>query len=105
MALQFAAYVFVAAPVDKGIIGRLVAQDAHFGVGVVLHAEAVAVEMVGSDVEQYGHIGTEVEHAIELEGGNFDDVTVVVVFSHLKRQTAADVSGQSHVEAGFAGMW
>ena len=74
---QFAAYVFVTGPIDKCVVGRLIAENAHLGVDVVLHFEVVAVEVVGRNVEQYGHIGTEVVHVVQLKRRQLNDVVGV----------------------------
>ena len=98
---QFVGDVLVARPVDEGVARLLVLHDAHLRVDVVLHDEAVAVQMVRRDVEQHGHVGAEVVHAVELERRQFDDICGVRFAGHLQRQAVADVARQPHVHAGL----
>ena len=65
--LQLALDNRVVVPVDEGILDSLVLNDAHLRVHIVLHIVLVAVQMVGRDVEQHRHIGTEIVHVVELE--------------------------------------
>ena len=55
--------------------------------------------MVWSDVEQDGHIGTELIHIVELETAQLDDVVLMRSFSHLKGQTLSDVACQTYIIA------
>ena len=43
----------------------------------------VAVQMIRCDVHQYGDIGTEVIHIVQLERTELDDVIVMVFFGYL----------------------
>ena len=92
----------VVLPVYEGILGSLIAQDAEFSVDVALHLVAVAVEMVGGDVEHHGDIGAEVIHIVELKRTQLDDIHLVGLAAHLVGQRAADVAGQAAVDAGAA---
>ena len=89
----------VIVPEDEGILIGLVLQDAELGIHILLHIVVVAVEMVGSDVEQDGDIGTELIHIVELETAEFDDIPVIVTRSHLIGQALTYVACQAHVIA------
>ena len=101
---KFAGDVFIVSPVDEVVVGRLVLGDAHFGTNIAHHFKVVAIEVVGSDVEQHGNVGTEVVHIVELERGDFQYIPIAVAFffdfSYLKCERTTDVSGQSYVESG-----
>ena len=73
----------VALPVDEGVIGSLVAGDAHLGVHVVLETEVVAVHVVGRDVHEDSDVCAEVVHVVQLERTEFDHVPLLVVLGHL----------------------
>ena len=73
----------VIVPEDEGIIGGLVLCNTELGIDVVLHAMVVAVQMIRCDVHQYGDIGTEVIHIVQLERTKLDDVIVMVFFGYL----------------------
>lgn len=53
----------------------------------------VSVQMVRSDIHQYGNIGTEVIHIVQLERAEFDDIIVMMLFGYLQSQALADISG------------
>jgi hypothetical protein len=55
---------------DQCILGSLRGEDALLGARVVLKA-AVAIQMVGRDVQNDGDGGTEFERAFQLEAGDF----------------------------------
>ena len=97
--LQFPADDRVVVPVDESVFRRLVLRDAEFGVYVFLHTVIVSVQMVGSDIHQYGDIGTELIHIIQLEGAELDNIIIVLFHCHLQGEAVADVSGQSHVQS------
>ena len=73
----------VVSPIDKGILRRLVLDDAHLRIRVVLHAVVITVQMVGRDIQQNGNIGTEVIHIVQLERRQLDDVILMRLLSHL----------------------
>ena len=98
---QFVGHMFVLGPIDERVVGRLVLTDAHLGVYVVLHAEVVAVEVVGGDVEEHRHVGAEAVHVVELEGRKLNDVVGMGRFGYLKGEAMADVPGEADVHAGF----
>ena len=89
----------VVGPVDEGVFRRLVTDDAHLRVGIVLHLVVVAVQMVGRDVQQDGDVGTEVIHIVQLERRELDDIVFMRIFSHLQGQRVADVTCQSGIVA------
>ena len=93
--------MLVVRPVHEGVLRCLVLYDAHLGVGVVLHVELVAVQVVWRDVHQYRHVGSEVVHVVQLEGANLQHVPVVVFRSHLHGVGSSDVAGQSYVDSPF----
>lgn len=64
---------FVFGVEDEEVGGGLVFGDASLGGGVVLEV-AVAVQVVGCDVEHEGDVGVEAADGFELEGGDFEDV-------------------------------
>ena len=86
---------------DEAVVCLHILGDAELGVDVVLHIVAVAVQMVGGDVQQYGDVGFEVVHSVELEAADLEDIDVVVLGSDLQGVTLADVSAQSGVHPGF----
>ncbi len=73
-------------PIDEGILWRLILDDTHLGVHIVLHLEIIAVQMVRRDIEQNGNIGTEIIHIIELERGQLNDVIFMRILSNLQGQ-------------------
>ena len=77
-------------PIDEGLVRSLVLDDAHLGVGIVLHSafftelcQPIAVEMVRRDVHQYADISAEIIHIIELERTYLKHIPVMIAFSHL----------------------
>ena len=76
-------YDRVIVPEDEGVIGGLVLCNTELGIDVVLHAMVVSVQMIRCDVHQYGDIGTEVIHIVQLERTELDDVIVMVFFGYL----------------------
>ena len=95
--LQLGWHIVVTLPIYEGVVGCLILHDAHLGVHIVLHAEVIAVQMVGRNVQQHRDVCAEVIHVVELEGGQLYYIRVVRLFGHLQCQAVADVSGQSHV--------
>ena len=85
-------------PVDESVVRCLVLRNTEFGIDVVLHTMVVSVQMVRSDIHQYGDIGTEVIHIVQLERAEFDDIIVMMLFGYLQSQTLADISGQSYIQ-------
>ena len=106
VARQFAGHIFVVGPIDEVVFRLLVADDAHFRFDVALHHVAVAIEVVGGDVEQHGDIRAKIVHVVELEGGDFEykpvGIALFVVLCHAQGHGAADVTGEFHVIARFA---
>ena len=100
--LQLALDDGVVVPINKGVVGGLVLNDAHLGVHVVLHAVVVAVQMVGGDVQQNGNVGAEVVHIVQLKRTQLDDVVFVRILGHLQGQRVAYVAGQSGIVACIA---
>jgi hypothetical protein len=90
----------ITAPIDKGGKRGLVAEDTELGVNILLEVVMVTVKMIRGDVGEDGDVGTEVEHVVELETGQFNDVVSVRRFSNLKREAMSDVAGEPTVEAG-----
>ena len=76
----------VIVPVNESILVCLVLDNTHLGIHVVLHLEVIAVQMVWSDVQQHGNIGTEVIHIVELEGTEFNDIIFMRVLRNLQSQ-------------------
>lgn len=93
--------MFVISPINELVVSLLVLQNTHLGVHIVLHAEAIAVEMVGRNVQQHGNVGAEAEHIVQLERRQLNDIPVVTGGGHLIGQAVADVTGQTYVETGF----
>ena len=91
----------VVVPEDEGIVAGLVLCDAELGGGIVFHLVVIAVQVVGRDVKQHGHIGLELIHVIQLETAQFNDVHVVMLGSDLQRQTTAHITCQAHVQTRF----
>ncbi len=65
--MQFALDDGVIVPEDEGIVRSLVLDDAEFCIHIVLHLVIVTVQMVGGDVHQYGNVGMELVHVVQLE--------------------------------------
>ena len=84
-------------PVDERIVLRLVLDDPHLGIHIVLHLVMIPVEMVGRDIHQDSHVRTEIVHVIQLERAQLDDVVVMRFFRHLQSQTLTDISCQPGV--------
>ena len=61
----------------------------------------VAVQVVGRDVEQHGDVGFKIEHIVELEAAQLDNVYVVMLRSHLICEASADIACQSDVDTGI----
>lgn len=99
--LQFLLDDRIVVPINEAVLLRLILDDTHLCVGIVLELEVVPVEVVGCDVEQYGNVGMEVIHVVELETAQFDDVIGMRLFGDLQSQALPDVSGQSNVIAGI----
>ena len=99
--MKFLLYDGVVVPENEGIIICLVLDNTEFGIHVILHFKSVTVQMVWSNVHQHGDIGMELIHVVELEAAEFNDIIVIVTFSHLISQTLSDISCQSHIQACF----
>ena len=48
---QLGGYHRVVLPVDEGVLGSEVLQDAEFCIDIILHLVVIAVEVVGGDIE------------------------------------------------------
>ena len=75
---QLARNIFIVCPIDEAVVCCLVLSDAHFRAYVAHHLKVVAVEMVGSDVEQNGNVGTKIVHIVELERRDFQHIPVAI---------------------------
>ena len=95
--LQFSRHNRIIVPEDEGIVWGLVLDDAHLRIHIVLHLEVVAVEVVGRDVHQHGDVGLEVIHVVQLETAQLNHVVIMLLLSHLQRQTVANITGQTHI--------
>ena len=74
-------------------------EDARFR-GDVVGEAAMALQMVGRDVEQHGHVADQRAHEVELEGGDFQHIDA---FGGQRRQIQhrrADIAAQPHAQAG-----
>ena len=80
----------VVLPEDEGILTGLVLGDAELGCGIVLHLVVVAVQVVGRDVEQHGHIGLELIHVVELKTAQLNDIHVMMLGGYLQGDFAHD---------------
>ena len=89
---------FIISVVDEVVLRILVAGDAQLGFGVLRQRVAVAVEVVGGDVEQHGHPGAEVVGVVELEAAQLHHVVVGRILNNLLGQGVAHVAGQAHVQ-------
>ncbi len=92
----------IAAPVvviaDDRVLGLL--HQPRLQAGVVLHG-AVAVEVIGRDVEQDADGGLERRRQLDLERGHFDDVGAVVGRRLQRQDGGADVAAHLRIPAGF----
>ena len=59
--------VLILAPVDEGILLRLILQDTHLSHSVLLEVIVIAIQMVRGDIHQQGDMHTEAVHVVELE--------------------------------------
>ena len=59
----------------------------------------VTVQVVWCDVHQYGNVGTEVIHIVQLEGTQLNDVVIMLLRGYLQGQAVADVAGEADVQA------
>ena len=80
----------------------LILHDAHLRIHIVLERVVVAVEVVGRDVHQHTHVGTEVVHTIELERAQLQHIPVVLLSCHLIGEALADVAAKGDVETRIA---
>src|SRR3712207_5230500 len=78
---------------------RSVLGDAEFGVDVVLHAMIIPIQMIGGDIHQYGYVGAEIIHIVQLKRTQFDNVVVMFFFGYLQSQALADVSCETDIES------
>ena len=76
----------------KSVFRCLVLGDAEFGVHIFLHTVVVTVQVVWCDVHQYGNVGTEVIHIVQLEGTQLNDVVIMLLRGYLQGQAVADVA-------------
>ena len=90
----------VVLPVDEAVGRGHVLEYAELGAHVVAHVVAVAVEVVGGDVENHGHVGLEAVHVVELETAEFHHIHRVRVAGHLPCQAFSHIAGQGGVDAG-----
>ena len=65
--LELGAYHRIVFPENEDVFRSHVLEDAEFCIDIVLHQMFIAVEVVGSDIHQYGYVGFEVVHIVELE--------------------------------------
>ena len=79
---------------------RLVLDDAELGIDIVLHTVVITIQVIWGYVHQYGDIGTELIHIIQLERTQFDDVVIMLVLGNLQSEAFADISCQSYVQSG-----
>ena len=91
---------------DGKVVSILGCEDALFGQGVVFES-AVAIKVIGSDVEDDGDRWVELLGAFELEAGNFKNGPGVVGALFSKRyngdaDVAADERGKSGLLEDFA---
>ncbi len=99
MLVQLALDDGVVVPEDKSVFRCLVLGDAEFGVHIFLHTVVVTVQVVRCDVHQYGNVGTEVIHIVQLEGTQLNDVVIMLLRGYLQGQAVADVAGEADVQA------
>ena len=92
----------VLAPVDEGILARLVACDTELSIHIVLELVVVSVQVVGRDIEQNGNIRLEIVAVIQLERGELNHVVVMILLCHLQRQRIADIACQTDIQSSAA---
>ncbi len=87
---------------DRDVVVALVGEDAQLGLRVGLEG-AVAVDVVGREVEQHGALGSELDGVLELEGGDLaDHGRVGCQVADERAQGGADVAGDRHRPPGLA---
>ena len=93
---------------DDEVVGfRLTGRDVPFGIAISLDI-AVTVEVVWRDVQQDGHVRTEVCGVLELKAGSLDDPDGVVAlgpslcFCYRTGETGPDVAGTARVNSACA---
>ncbi len=99
MFCQFALDDRVIVPENEGIFRCLVLRDAELGVHIILHLVIITVQMIGCDVHQYGNVGAEVVHVIQLERTKFNYIIIMLFRCHLQGKAVADVSRQAHIQS------
>ena len=87
----------VVIPIDEGILRSLILYNAHLGIHIVLHLEIVTIQMVRGDIQQNGHIGTEIIHIVQLKRRQFNDVVFMRIFSNLQSQRVSDIASQTGI--------
>ncbi len=88
--------------IDERATRMLVLCDTHFRVDIVLETVVVAIQMVGCNVHQHRHIGTEIVHTIELERAEFQHIPIVFTRSDRVGKTLADIATERHVVTRIA---
>ena len=100
-ALQLSLNDGVVLPEDESVFVGLITDDAELGIDIILHLILVAVKMVGGDIEHHGYVSLELIHVFKLKTAQLNHIHVVMVTSHLKGETLADITGKSHVDTGI----
>ena len=84
---------------DRPVVGRLVAEDAGLELAVLVYV-AVAIEMVGREVQEYGQSGTKRLGALELEARDLErEDGPLAGLVQQARHGRADVASYAHVPA------
>ena len=84
---------------DQKVIGLLIHGNAHLGICIGLQGVAVAVEVIGGDIEYRGHTGPEGADIVELKAADFKDPMRTVLFCEFTRHAVADVSGHADIHS------
>ena len=84
---------------DGGVAGGLHGKQARLG-GRIGFERAMAVEMVGRDVEQDGDVAIEAEGQVDLVAAEFEDINAVFRERLLRQDGQADVAAEAGVAAG-----
>ena len=88
--------------IDESRTRMLILHNAHLRVNIVLETVVVAVQMVGGDIHQNGHIGTEVVHSVQLERTQLQNIPLTGCGGHLKSETLAYITAQTNVTTRIA---
>ncbi len=99
---QFTNGNFIIGAIHKKIVFRKVLCDPELGIDIFLQVIIVPVQVVGSNIQENGDIGLEINHTVELEAAQFEHIIVVILRSHHHRKAFSHISGQAGIQSRFS---